>query len=126
MRTVSATGDASSEAVKWGLLSTEVAGVDGNVVSGNALDTALWESPAAKVQAEALADYHRVSILPFDHDRRLVSVLVQDHSGLGTIVSKGAPETVLERCNDVSAAARSRLDAEFAAGNRVVAVATRE
>ena len=41
------------------------------------------------------------------------------------LVTKGAPEAVLERCADVPAAARTALDAEFAAGNRVVAVATR-
>ena len=41
------------------------------------------------------------------------------------IITKGAPEGLLERCADVPAAARAALDAEFAAGNRVVAVATR-
>jgi P-type Mg2+ transporter len=35
------------------------------------------------------------------------------------------PEGMLERCAHVLAAARARLDAEFAAGNRVVAVAFR-
>ncbi len=41
------------------------------------------------------------------------------------MVTKGAPEIVLDRCVDVPAAAREALAAEFAAGNRVVAVATR-
>ncbi len=41
------------------------------------------------------------------------------------VVTKGAPEGLLERCTDVPAAARAALDAEFAAGNRVVAVASR-
>jgi len=41
------------------------------------------------------------------------------------VVTKGAPETVLDRCVGVPAAARDSLAAEFAAGNRVVAVATR-
>ena len=42
------------------------------------------------------------------------------------IITKGAPEGLLDRCTAVPAAARTALDAEFAAGNRVVAVATRE
>ena len=65
-------------------------------------------------------------MLPFDHERLMVSVLVRDPAGTTTLVTKGAPETVLERCVDVPAAARAALAAEFAAGNRVVAVATRQ
>jgi Mg2+-importing ATPase len=64
-------------------------------------------------------------VLPFDHERRMVSVLVRDSAGQLTLVTKGAPETVLDRCAEVPAAARDALDREFAAGNRVVAVATR-
>ncbi len=55
----------------------------------------------------------------------MISVVVCDPAGTQTMVTKGAPETVLQRCVDVPAAARAALDAEFAAGNRVVAVATR-
>ena len=55
----------------------------------------------------------------------MVSVLVEDDAGGRTIITKGAPEGVLDRCAEVPAAVRAALDAEFAAGNRVVAVATR-
>jgi len=72
-----------------------------------------------------MAGYGRLHVLPFDHERRMVSVLVRDPAGGLTTVTKGAPETVLERCVDVPAAAHAALAAEFAAGNRVVAVATR-
>ncbi len=41
------------------------------------------------------------------------------------LVTKGAPKTVLERCTDVPAETRAALAREFAAGNRVVAVAAR-
>jgi len=64
-------------------------------------------------------------VLPFDHDRRMVSVLVRDPAKSLMLVTKGAPESVLDRCVDVPAAAREALASEFAAGNRVVAVATR-
>ncbi len=55
----------------------------------------------------------------------MVSVLLRDSAGRLILVTKGAPETVLDRCVDVPAAAREALAAQFAAGNRVVAVATR-
>lgn len=54
-----------------------------------------------------------------------MSVLVEDNAGSRMIITKGAPEGMLERCDGVSAAVRTALDAEFAAGNRVVAVASR-
>jgi Mg2+-importing ATPase len=64
--------------------------------------------------------------VPFDHERRAVSVLTEDDRGSRMIITKGAPEGILDRCADIPGTARTMLDAEFAAGNRVVAVATRE
>jgi len=119
-------GDASPGAVlRWGLLCTENTAADGHAVGGNPLDQALWESPAAAGERAALVGYTRLGVLPFDHERRMVSVLVRDPSGQLTMITKGAPETVLDRCVDVPASARDALTAEFAAGNRVVAVAVR-
>ena len=111
--------------LRWGLLSTENITQDGAAVGGNPLDEALWTSAAAVAQRSAAADYTTVASLPFDHDRNMTSTLVRDHVGTLTLVTKGAPETVLNRCVDVSAAATAALTKEFAAGNRVVAVATR-
>ncbi len=107
------------DALRWGLLATD------DVGGGNPLDRALEESPASVGERAAVAGYARISALPFDHDRRMVSVLVRDPSGQQTLVTKGAPETVLDRCTDVSDASRAALATEFDAGNRVVAVATR-
>jgi Mg2+-importing ATPase len=119
-------GDGSQDAVlRWGLLCTENTAAGGHAVGGNPLDQALWESPAAAGERAALAGYTRLGVLPFDHERRMVSVLVRDPSGQLTMVTKGAPETVLDRCVEVPAGARDALTAEFAAGNRVVAVAVR-
>ncbi len=114
------TGDRrSAEVLRYGLLCTEAE------VGGNPLDEALWESPAAGGEHEALSGWTRLRTLPFDHDRRMVSALVRDPNGTLRLVTKGAPETVLERCSEVSPGARKALEAEFAAGHRVVAVATR-
>ena len=110
--------------VRWGLLSTDN-GPDGRSVGGNPLDSALWGSPAAAGVRGAVATYTRLAALPFDHDRNMVSALVQAADGAITLVTKGAPETVLGRCVAVPEAATAALTAEFAAGNRVVAVAAR-
>ncbi|MFF1519880.1 magnesium-translocating P-type ATPase [Streptomyces sp. NPDC058305] len=124
MRAVPADDDAAA-VLRWGLLCTENAARDEQDVGGNPLDQALWRSPAAVGERAALAACTPLAVLPFDHERRMVSVLVHDAAGTPTLITKGAPETVLERCVDVPVAARDALAAEFAAGNRVIAVATR-
>ncbi len=125
MRAVPAGGEDAGAVLRWGLLCTENATRDEQDVGGNPLDQALWRSPAAAGERTALSGCTQLAVLPFDHERRMISVLVRDASGRSTLVTKGAPETVLDRCTDVPAAARDALAAEFAAGNRVVAVATR-
>jgi Mg2+-importing ATPase len=125
MRAVPAGDNPPAEVLRWGLLCTENTSPDGHAVGGNPLDQALWDSPAAAGEQACVADYTRLGVLPFDHERRMVSVLVRDTNGKLTLATKGAPETVLDRCVDVPAEAREALDVEFAAGNRVVAVATR-
>jgi P-type Mg2+ transporter len=111
--------------LRWGLLCTENTEQGGQAVGGNPLDQALWDSPAAVAERAAASEYARLAVLPFDHERRMVSVLVRDPAGQLALVTKGAPESVLDRCVDVPDSAREALEAEFAAGNRVVAVATR-
>jgi len=125
MRGFGADGASAGDTVRWGLVCDEAALTQGRAVGGNPLDVALWESPAAASQRVGVSAYARLATLPFDHERRMVSVLVTDAAGERTLVTKGAPETVLDRCAGVPADARAALDTEFAAGNRVVAVATR-
>ena len=125
MRSAGPDGRPDDEPLLLGLLCNEAEVEDGHAVGGNPLDVALWDSPAAAHQKAALARYRRLATLPFDHDRRAVSVLVEDDTGDRMIITKGAPEGLAQRCADVPAAAQATLDAEFAAGNRVVAVASR-
>ncbi|MDQ2738144.1 MAG: magnesium-translocating P-type ATPase [Actinomycetota bacterium] len=125
MRAVPSGPTSPTELLQWGLLCTENAVTEGKAVGGNPLDQALWASPAAAAVQKNLAGYTQHGVLPFDHERSMVSVLLRDSGGQLTLVTKGAPETVLERCVDVPPAARKALAAEFAAGNRVVAVAAR-
>jgi len=119
MRAVGPDGLPSADPLLWGLLATETA------VGGNPLDAALWESPSTHEHRQELDRYQWLSTIPFDHERRMASALVQDSAGARTLVTKGAPEALLERCVGVTAATRTALAAEFAAGNRVVAVATK-
>ncbi|SDC24847.1 Mg2+-importing ATPase [Sanguibacter gelidistatuariae] len=87
----------------------------------NALDAALWESPQAAATSTTGAPH--IDVLPFDHDRRRTTVLVDvPHDGR-MIVTKGAPEDVLAICVDIPAEAQGVLDQEYAEGGRVVAVA---
>lgn len=125
MRALGPDGGQSDEALKWGLVCTEVHLDGAAVLGGNALDTALWESSQSTRHRDEITGYQVLAVVPFDHERRMTSVLVSDTTGHRTLVTKGAPETVLGRCNDVSPQAHAALAAEFAAGNRVVAVATR-
>ena len=67
----------------------------------------------------------RLGVLPFDHERQLASVLVTDPGGQRLLITKGAPEVVLDRCAHVPDGARPALEALFSEGARVVAVATR-
>jgi P-type Mg2+ transporter len=119
-------GDVPPDTVlRWGLLCTENTEQGGEGVGGNPLDQALWNSASVAGERADLSGYARLAVLPFDHERRMVSVLVRSTTGELTLVTKGAPESVLDRCVDVPTEARDALEAEFAAGNRVVAVATR-
>jgi Mg2+-importing ATPase len=87
----------------------------------NPLDAALWESP----DSEALhpGSYHQLDVLPFDHERRMASVLVEDAKKVRSVITKGSPEEVLAICARVPTSAKAILDREYAAGSRVVAVA---
>ena len=51
--------------------------------------------------------------------------MLADRNGQRLLITKGAPEAILDRCTDVPDAAHGVLDTEFAAGNRVVAIASR-
>ncbi|HEU4422419.1 MAG TPA: HAD-IC family P-type ATPase [Pilimelia sp.] len=121
MRAVQVDDTPPDAPLRWGLTCTEAAVEDGHAVGGNPLDLALWDSPAAMRERAAVAGDVRVAVLPFDHERRLVPVLIRDRHGTQTIVTKGAPEAVLDRCTDVPPTASAALATEFAAGNRVVA-----
>jgi Mg2+-importing ATPase len=117
---VDAAGASSDAVIRAGLSATD--GDPGTAgVSANAMDAALWECPDARRLSSAVC---RVATLPFDHERRASSTLVDD-GGHRVLVVKGAPEQVMAHCVWVPDSAQTVLAALFDDGRRVVAVASR-
>jgi Mg2+-importing ATPase len=125
MRSLGPDGVPGDGPIDLGLLCNDAVLADGRPVGGNALDLALWSSAATSRAVARTRTFVRVCGLPFDHDRRLSSVIVDPPEGARLQITKGAPEAVLARCRNVLPAARTALEDEFSAGSRVVAVATR-
>ena len=120
-RSTDPTGDDDVAAWRLARLCSDVT-FDGTIVSGgNPLDRALWDDPAGPDTSGST----RIALLPFDHDRQLTSVLVDDPATGRTQITKGAPEAVLGRCTTIPDGSGAFLDGAFAAGLRVIAVATR-
>jgi P-type Mg2+ transporter len=108
-------GASDERVLLLGLLSTE--SVDGaDAVGANPLDAALWQSADAARQDTTA--YRRTGLLPFDHERQMTD-------GGSLLVVKGAPESVLARCTGIPDGAAVTMHDQFAAGSRVVAVASR-
>ncbi|TFD18282.1 magnesium-translocating P-type ATPase [Cryobacterium sp. TMT2-23] len=124
--TMSVRPEVSDEEVAvLGLVATEADFTGGKVstVGQNPLDAALWQSPAAA--AFEPSRYAHLDVTPFDHHRRMTSVLVRDGEGTVSLVAKGAPEDLLRICIGTSDAALALLAEQFDSGARVIAVASR-
>jgi Mg2+-importing ATPase len=87
--------------------------------SGNPLDDALLQAGTPP------AGYRRLDALPFDHERRLMSALIEGPDGKVVLVTKGAPESLLPLCPSLPPQAQSTVNGMFASGARVVAVGSR-
>ena len=127
-RSLDPLGQESNRPLLLGLVCNEAVATEHGPVGGNALDQALWSAPAAALGGDIAVDasrYVRRAVLPFDHERQLASVLVDGPDENLLVVTKGAPEVVLERCKGVPDGAATALEALFSEGARVVAVATR-
>ena len=72
-------GQPSALVLRDGLVCNEAVVSDGNAVGGNPLDRALWQAPDADRVATGGAE--RLDVRPFDYERRLSSVLVQEDGG---------------------------------------------
>jgi Mg2+-importing ATPase len=80
---IDSAGASSDRVLLLGLLATEAE------VGGNQLDAALWAAPGAG--AQPVGGYRRLGLVPFDHERRMTSALVEAAGEGRKIVTKGAP-----------------------------------
>jgi P-type Mg2+ transporter len=77
-----------------------VVGGDGRV-TGNPMDSATWEFAIQHNAAGSASAFSKVDEIPFDYERRMMSVVARGDAGL-VIITKGAPEAVLPRCVEVA------------------------
>ncbi len=63
----------------------------------NVLDRAVLAHTETHVQAN-IAEFTKVDEIPFDFQRRIMSVVVRTPEGKDRIISKGAPESMLPKC----------------------------
>ena len=110
--------------------------VVGEKVTGNPMDVAVCEYAIDNGLQECTASYNKVGEIPFDYVRRMMSVVVRRSNDL-ILVTKGAPESVLSRCQYIEASmgvepigdAKGSIQTRFSnlsrEGYRVLAIAYR-
>jgi len=67
----------------------------------NLLDKAILDHEELKERLKADENYKKIDEIPFDFVRRRMSVVVEDETGLNTLICKGAVDEVLDRCTRV-------------------------
>ena len=67
----------------------------------NLLDKAILDHEELKEHLQADEKYRKIDEIPFDFVRRRMSVVVEDATGLNTLICKGAVEEVLNLCTRV-------------------------
>jgi Mg2+-importing ATPase len=67
----------------------------------NLLDEAILEHKELREHLKADEKYHKIDEIPFDFVRRRMSVVVEDDTGLNTLICKGAVDEVLGLCTRV-------------------------
>lgn len=105
----------------------------------NLLDVAVLEHAEIHRQLEPAANYRKVDEIPFDFDRRRMSVVVAEHDDHHLLITKGAVEEILTVCarvrhgddiENLTPELLTRIRSVTAAlndeGLRVVAVAAKE
>jgi Mg2+-importing ATPase len=69
----------------------------GEKMTGNPMDVAIWEYATGNGLQESVKTYGKISEIPFDYQRRMMSVVVRKDNNL-ILITKGAPESVISRC----------------------------
>ena len=67
----------------------------------NLLDAAVLDHEELEERLKAKDKYRKIDEIPFDFVRRRMSVVVEDDTGLNTLICKGAVDEVLSQCTRV-------------------------
>ena len=67
----------------------------------NLLDEAILDHKELREHLKAVEKYHKIDEIPFDFVRRRMSVVVEDDTGLNTLICKGAVNEVMSLCTRV-------------------------
>ncbi len=105
----------------------------------NLLDEAVLAHEELEERLQAETKYRKIDEIPFDFERRRMSVVVEDETGLNTLICKGAVAEVMALCSRVEIDGRildvlpdhdahrhALVDGLSAQGFRVIAVAYKE
>src|SRR5450830_758210 len=88
-----ANGDPSEKVLQYGYLNSYH-----HTGLKNLLDEAILDHEELEESLKAKELYRKIDEIPFDFVRRRMSVVVEDESGLNTLICKGAVEEVLSLC----------------------------
>src|SRR5450756_656466 len=91
-----AQGDPSEKVLQYGYLNSYH-----HTGLKNLLDEAILDHKELREHLKADEKYHKIDEIPFDFVRRRMSVVVEDDTGLNTLICKGAVEEVLSQCTRV-------------------------
>jgi len=72
--------------------------IHGKKVVGNPIDVAIINHVQQKFKKE-IKNYEKIDELPFDYERKRMSVVVKEKNGKILIITKGSPEAVLGKCS---------------------------
>jgi Mg2+-importing ATPase len=74
-------------------------------IVGNPMDVAVWEYASENGERESVKAYTKVDEIPFDYQRRMMSVVVKKDEEF-LLISKGAPESISTKCKYVEVEGR--------------------
>ena len=72
----------------------------GERIVGNPMDAATWEYAVQHDLANSVSGYTKVNEIPFDYERRMMSVIARSEGEL-VLITKGAPESIIPRSSRV-------------------------
>ncbi|MCQ2956888.1 MAG: hypothetical protein MJ233_03495 [Mycoplasmoidaceae bacterium] len=67
----------------------------------NLIDKAIVERAQQKHIMDKVEKYKKVDEIPFDFERRRMSIIVADEQGTKTLITKGASEEILNVCSKI-------------------------